>query len=89
MLMHSTHIAGPRILRALGLPTEGCLSLSIHFDPNAAVIARAEYTVTEEGLQALQDLAPGMQLEVKATTFASPGAFQGHAHRETKGEGGG
>lgn len=85
MLMHSTHVAGPRILKALGLPTEGCLSLSISFHPGQVVTAHAEYAVTQEGLQALQDLAPGVALEVKAVTLTSPGAYQGHHHRETKG----
>jgi hypothetical protein len=85
MLMHSTHIAGPRILRALGLPTEDCTSLTILFQPNHAVIAMAEYTVTEEGLQALQELAPQMALEVKAATFEAHRGPQGHPGMESKG----
>ena len=85
MLMLPTNTSGPRMLRALGLPTDGCTSLTIDFKPNHAVTARVEYMVTQEGLQALQELAPGMAVEVQAMTITSPGAGQGHAHRETKG----
>lgn len=85
MLMHSTHVAGPRMLRAMGLPTEGALSLVIEFKPNHVVTARVEYAVTEEGLQALQDIAPQMALEVKATTFEAHRGTQGHPGMESKG----
>lgn len=78
MLMHSSQVAGPKLLRALGLPTEGCLNLTISFKPNHVVTAQVEYAVNQEALQALQDLAPQMALEVKATTFEAHRGTQPH-----------
>jgi hypothetical protein len=84
MLASATISAAPRILKALCLPTQGCTSLTVSFNPGEMVKAKAEYLVPEEGLQALQELAPGMVLEVKVTTTASPEASQGRANPETQ-----